>query len=145
MNIKIYTLSTFFSCTKENCRKMTIIIIIIIIIVIMVMIMIVKINRFLFFYFNNNWTRQKQIWLRHQLTTLLYPGRDNKDKREVTIKIYIQLTTELHTYIPCNTLNLHTLQFLYSLYYFIGGKDNTQARKVVKMDFLMKAILTWSN
>ena len=30
------------------------------------------------------------------------------DKREVTIKIYIQLTTEL---------NLHTLQFLYSLFY----------------------------
>ena len=23
------------------------------------------------------------------LTTLLYPGRENKDKREVTIKIYI--------------------------------------------------------
>ena len=24
MNIKIYTLCTFFLCTKENCRKMTI-------------------------------------------------------------------------------------------------------------------------
>ena len=41
-------------------------------------------------------------------TTLLYPSRENKDKREVTIKIYIQFTTEL---------TLHTLQFLHSLFY----------------------------
>ena len=41
-------------------------------------------------------------------TTLLYPGRENKDKREVTIKIYIQFITEL---------TLHTLQFLHSLFY----------------------------
>ena len=67
-------------------------------------------------------------------TTLLYPGRENKEKREVTIKIYTQLTTEL---------NLHTRNsFILS---FIVGKDNTQARKVVKMDFLMKPILTWTN
>ena len=41
--------------------------------------------------------------------TLLYPSRANiKDKREVTIKIYIQFTTEL---------KLHTLQFPHSLFY----------------------------